>query len=545
MIPYEIRKLGPGAVGTFLKALKEGNEKIPYCSLLIVGKSEVGKTSLVRQLLEKTHMTKLERTEGIRNDTVDIFDSCSVSTAESKWEEVTAKRREQFSTALACAYRGLQEGTVKKVDEHELLSQLSDVFYDDTQPVSEKSLHDAEDIVHPELPIVVSSSIPVTPPKTLPANKPPPVPVEPLDGNRSGTYNIEVETKLESWEASKFVWNKQPKEKVEPSVILNFLDFAGQDVYRPMHHCFISRQALYVVVFKLPDMLAYMGGDKKYNPFDDIYYWIHTIYAHICCKDQDCEALKKRVIIVGTHREDPNISENLKSIDNYIKKTYFNVHKNNRWYVDLVRIIFPPSFGCSYFIPVENTFDIATKKAAYLCESGTKDVKDNIKVMLNELKALKELRPIRWLKFEDYLCRARKSLPVVDMSWVRALARQCDITDKDDQVSVALDFFHLTGKVVYLSKLLPSTQNASFRESIGSHSIMGHNAHQQGCYTSRGEANHSIQISVNKSIVLLCKSQVADTDRKVLTRNEPCLPCLLTINLLGTRVQSSEKKMYL
>ena len=44
--------------------------------------------------------------------------------------------------------------------------------------------------------------------------------------------------------------NRSGKGK-DPPLTFHTLDFAGQKLYRPMHHCFITRRAMYIVVFNL------------------------------------------------------------------------------------------------------------------------------------------------------------------------------------------------------------------------------------------------------------------------------------------------------
>lgn len=46
-----IENLGEQAVKLYHHALSEGTKKIPYCSLLILGRGEGGKTNLLRQLV--------------------------------------------------------------------------------------------------------------------------------------------------------------------------------------------------------------------------------------------------------------------------------------------------------------------------------------------------------------------------------------------------------------------------------------------------------------------------------------------------------------
>ena len=84
-IPHEIEKLGNEAVAIYREALSEGMVQIPYCSLLLLGREEVGKTSLFRQLLRKPFDPKLERTRGIDNKTVDTVQKRDVDTAKENW----------------------------------------------------------------------------------------------------------------------------------------------------------------------------------------------------------------------------------------------------------------------------------------------------------------------------------------------------------------------------------------------------------------------------------------------------------------------------
>lgn len=68
-LPLEVRQLGGRAVQSFYRALKEGWRKIRDIRLMVVGMFQVGKTSLVENLLEETHFRekkpKVDSTVGI------------------------------------------------------------------------------------------------------------------------------------------------------------------------------------------------------------------------------------------------------------------------------------------------------------------------------------------------------------------------------------------------------------------------------------------------------------------------------------------------
>ena len=46
----------------------------------------------------------------------------------------------------------------------------------------------------------------------------------------------------------------------DPPLTFHTLDFAGQKLYRPMHHCFITQNAFYIVVFNLEDFVKWLNS---------------------------------------------------------------------------------------------------------------------------------------------------------------------------------------------------------------------------------------------------------------------------------------------
>ena len=46
----------------------------------------------------------------------------------------------------------------------------------------------------------------------------------------------------------------------DPPLTFHTLDFAGQKLYRPMHHCFITQHAFYIVVFNLVDFVKCLNA---------------------------------------------------------------------------------------------------------------------------------------------------------------------------------------------------------------------------------------------------------------------------------------------
>ncbi len=239
---------------------------------------------------------------------------------------------------------------------------------------------------------------------------------------------------------------KGKKERNEPTLLLNVLDFAGQKNYRPMHHCFIRRRSMYIVVFNLRDMLNYLREGKSqplsYNPVEEVRYWLHSIHSHIYPPEKDKrekDELQRRVLLVGTHR---NPGQGKEVTENYCKKIneFFeeNILKDERC-VDHIRTV---SGQC--FIAVENS-------CSDPIESGAKIVRDTLHDVKSDLQFLSESYPISWLRFESRLIDLKKrpnQKMCVQVEEVRKIAEDIGVPNPDD----ALEFFHDIGEIILLGE---------------------------------------------------------------------------------------------
>ena len=87
----------------YMKALDEGECKIPYYSMLILGEQRVGKTSLYRQLVGKPFIENLDSTKGIDNKTVETVDARTITLGQegqSSWKEVKLDPTNSFANAI-------------------------------------------------------------------------------------------------------------------------------------------------------------------------------------------------------------------------------------------------------------------------------------------------------------------------------------------------------------------------------------------------------------------------------------------------------------
>ena len=254
-----------------------------------------------------------------------------------------------------------------------------------------------------------------------------------------------------SKEISKLIKSEGLEHK-ELGLTYNTLDFAGQKEYHPMHHCFITRRALYLVVFNLQKMIKYITKKEPVadSPLEQIRYWLHSIHAHVFPPKEDDHM--RRVCLIGTHRAPKQIEdgeeiteEKMKQINNELK----TLERDERCVSHLHYTSNPERM----FIAVENSMDSIGEREL----SGALQLQRELKEVSNNLTFLEEDHPIIWLNFEARLveycneCKSTGLSVVVPVQDVLAVASRQGIETEDDQ-HLALDFFHDTGKIICLSK---------------------------------------------------------------------------------------------
>ncbi len=511
----------------YLEALREGKEKIPYCSMLILGDERVGKTSLYRQLVGKDFKEDWCQTRGIDNNTVDTVDRRALDIESDEWKEkmsseedggfVKALSKEVVKNLPPPPPEVKDDGGIKEVSAKDLMHKIEEAIDTIKKRIKERERIKSALIVSSSsagpnggaaVPVILSPTLnrkvpvlqkkkkesgdnvearpekkssplqePRPKPKTLPGSPPPDAPppdttpsdatpldttpskvtpskVTPLNAMPDAAEKKQEHADMLNRRQSSYLdiaVKKRVVDNKNPPLVLNTLDFAGQKLYRPMHHCFISRRALYIVVFKIPDMQKKASRKKS---LEDLRYWIHSIHSHIYPPEEDMKGEDKkinRVFLVGTHRGDHTDEDDgdLKEIDDLIKKELIA----DKRCCNHIRSVKALSCRTNYFIPVENEIDHTHEN--YLHISGTRDVQIVVKTTSKKLPFLKEYYPIKWLKFEERLKKQMETLsttPVMTVEGVKALAVKSNITS-EDQRDLALKFFHDTGKIICISEL--------------------------------------------------------------------------------------------
>ena len=216
----------------------------------------------------------------------------------------------------------------------------------------------------------------------------------------------------------------------EPALCFEALDFAGQKEYRPMHHCFMSRRAVYVVVCNL----QHCFHPQKSETFENLMYWLNSIHTHVHNASYKHE---KYIFLVGTHRNGMhNITdEDLKALSSELQEYLF---QGNCRFKDEIHFY---SHNNLIITGVENSLDQS--------ESGIEIIKKEIELFSKSLPFLAETYPVSWI---DFRVKIKLDIfPTLKISEAKQMAKVCEIDET--AVHTALQLFHDSGVIVYPGKL--------------------------------------------------------------------------------------------
>ena len=500
-VPAEIKRRGPQSIEAFQKALKEGKMKNHRCNLIVLGEARVGKTSLIRSLLQLPFEPKCESTKGVhlcdigagvaeRTDIVATEDSWKevkpLEEVKSKFHEAIAKEVSAVTAAAKKVEQSDDKSKTEIISEKDLSQEVDKILRKIKIPaqklplprhqimpteVPNVMLHDmipefevyqsdiADDLIYSETTPLKSQvhkshlSQSHSKPKQRRAQNtttaaPPKEPKKKRQRKRERQHTRQATPRTEipyreSRDIAKAV-RHVPKKVQKNDLTFHTIDFAGQKLYRHMHHCFITRKAMYIVVFKLPTLLEYLkrgkGASNTDDPFVEIRYWLNNIVAHAGTEEDMSQC---RIFLVGTHKQpqDPNhgrqlIDEEVSEIDQELKKRFLFSEKENRFLKSFVH--------CSPMLlfPLENSLSDSVDTRG---KSGITQLMNNLKETSTKLKFLSIDYPTNWLKFEEKLiemnAERKESFLSTTRAKVRGWAKECGIED-DEGFKAALTFYH-------------------------------------------------------------------------------------------------------
>ena len=477
------------------EALKDGRTQIPHVKFVLLGEAGHGKTSLLRLLEELEFVPKWKSTEGIECELVSS--KTLDGTDEGSWNRDDGLT---YPEALAnIVVKNLPEPNTPAMRQR---SHQDDLTEEDIKQLIGRLFHPPppqgpmRHTGHPIQPLPLRAPARGAPayelPSTLepldlhsPSSQPPissaqrtqppqPNPAvhrertrQPQHQQREAPAREEGKTSLPQRpeEADPDPVSKQPEDiparllsdagtgravrrampKVKDVEKLTFTtyDFAGQPLYRPMHHCFITQRSVFAIVFNAQEFIADEEACTKC-----ISYWFNTVSAYTeKYTEKEGRQLENKppVFLVGTHRG-PYVAEDP-------RKSFEQISEPKRMHViEVLKEHFEKRDKCCRYLPhitsrcynfVENS-----QKGE---ESGAQALRSCLAKKAKSLPYMKEEYPVRWLRLETDLKSKEGLILLAD---VKEKARELnfpfdDASESCQELDEALRFFHEIGVITY------------------------------------------------------------------------------------------------
>ena len=438
-VPPEIRARGPQALEAYNNALAEGQACVKRVPLMIVGQDRSGKTSVKKSLKGICFNPDEDSTLGIEVDRYNFKVTTEIWKTGEKDEEANID-----TTVISYEYNTAR-WMAGKLKTHERISEVKKTSsaepagcdFEEIDSTKERepyeTLSDATPLKSSINP--VSTNTIDLEPKLSTKEVRNPTELEPEEDSLTTTLEKLPDFDDVAKVLSQFF--RENREDDQEDVYSILWDFAGQSVYYVTHPLFLTRRAIYFLVYDLsrnPSVkatpLKKQGVYKafiadEYNlktNFDYLDFWMSSLASLV--SDCPLASLKKfpAVFLVCTHADQPYCDRNPFELANEI----FGDLKSK-------------PYGAHLF----DVFCVDNTKSG--TESECKEImrlRAKVHVVSKELPHVIEPIPIKWLKYEKAL-RALKESDHKFISLERAkeiAAKFCNINDHE--VQTVLTFLH-------------------------------------------------------------------------------------------------------
>ena len=433
-VPPEILARGLAAVEAYNKALLSGKTVLKRIPLMLIGQDQAGKTSLKKSLRGIAFDPEEDSTDGIHVDP-SFFNVCTETWRTGEQNEGQNSDKEisfEHQTALRIVDSLKKERKSTKV--HTVTEKESSLFDSDSANVEPDTRNTKSSTVgeNPQ-----KSRYP---PPTTSINVPSVAP-DPKESNPVGNVSaLDVPDEVAS--VAETLLQSARKDN-EDDVYSTFWDFAGQSVYYVTHPLFLTKKAIYFLVYDLSlnphdeaKPLVKSGVYKKTlesfsslkTNLDYLEFWMKSVAS--LASQGEClssELLPEKlppVFLVCTHADTPYCGRDPKDLAIEI----FGLLKNK-------------PFGCHlHDVPffVDNT---RLRNNNSEC-SQVQLLRKELVSVAKELPLTHDTIPIKWLKFEKALQVAKKrGHKTITLETAKDIAKACDI-DEDKEIKTLMDYLH-------------------------------------------------------------------------------------------------------
>ncbi|KAH3753197.1 hypothetical protein DPMN_187831 [Dreissena polymorpha] len=388
-LPKDVQQLDEKATTLFYKALKHGKEQVNNIRLMVVGMFDVGKTSLVNNLIwefrNKTHTKQPLSTEGI-----DIH-RCKLMT-DGHWCLDTELIRVKFGGRIE---KVVSKNTVTATEDHETFKERI-------------ALHKGDEILQHGIKVAKRK----------------------LETTSLDESTNEITTSLD---------------ESTNEITVSVWDFAGQTLYYSTHQFFLNERSIYVVVMdmtrSLKDIVSksdgigiWCGLVDSCTYLDIFKFWLNAI--HMNSDNQSGErTIKPNVILVGTRKDKMKGSaeEKEENMNLYFDNALCSFDKHS----PIFNHIYKNRFLVNNLSPEDSAFAELRKEIISL--AAKQDYWD-------------EEYPVRWIHMEQTLDKMRdKKRQIVKMKDVEKEDLENLHPLGIEELTLFLELQHKQGNIIFFN----------------------------------------------------------------------------------------------
>ena len=438
-MPPEILARGPSALEAYNKALKDGETSVRRVPIMLIGQDRAGKTSLKKSLKGIYFNPEEDSTVGI-----DVDPSHFKVTTET-WRTGTTDKDQNSDEAISFDYltaRWIADSLKEKSENtpFEVSTVESESTFDSEitelarEPRPTEPSRDTEQIQS-------SSYLEPTVRSDVTHSSRYPIEQNNQDFNRP-TADLPEEVAAVTETLLQGDWEDERED-----VYSTLWDFAGQSVYYTTHPLFLTRRAIYCLVYDLslnPCERAkplvkqglYKKNEESFNlktNFDYLDFWMTSVASLASSKNERStegrrtETLPEKlplVFLVCTHADTPYGGRDPRELSyeifGYLKDKPYGAHLSDVFFVDNTSLSVHKT-ECSEVVRLR------------------KEVRDTAK----DLHHIKEVIPIKWLQCEKVLYALKENgYKCISLEKARVIvSTMCNIND-DKEFETLMNYLH-------------------------------------------------------------------------------------------------------
>jgi serine/threonine protein kinase/GTPase SAR1 family protein len=235
---------------------------------------------------------------------------------------------------------------------------------------------------------------------------------------------------------------------------MNLLDFGGQDAFDNLHHLYVTRASVYLLVFNMECMIGSKStAETRQHCIRRLSFWLNSIYLHA----RGTDASKQEgfsvapVILVGTHKDKVPDAKDHESIKQILDRE-FDSSPLWRHVVPFHGGTVSTGRGLLNFFPVDNK---QKQLDGDYVDDVVRAIQAAVQKRLEEEEYLKAKVPLQWLRVFDALMLEKEQcdMPFKFLTDVEQIASGCGLPfcglSLQEEVLRMLKYFNDLGLLMY------------------------------------------------------------------------------------------------